>query len=167
MTQAVVTKEIWPSKQSDEAAQRQRDRTQAVSALTPVAPIVPGDKLPAAGIVGVGVYRGGTVTGTLDLNCLTGAVMNEAVTFNATGIVRGMRFNNTVDLSATASVVFNDCRFYKPVTVAGGGKITVQGSVFDGTSAILNAGLAADAGSIGNLKLSATAHTNVTIIFEV
>ena len=167
MTQAIVTKEIWPAKQSDEAAQRQRDRTQALSALTPVAPIVPGDKLPASGIVGVGVYRGGTVTGTLDLNCLTGAVVNETIAFNATGIVRGLRFNQAVSLSATASVVFNDCRFYYPITVASGGKITVQGSVFDGTSAILNAGLAADAGSIGNLKLSATAHTNTTVIFEV
>lgn len=167
MTQAVVTKEVWPSKQSDEAAQRQRDRTQAVSALAPMAPIVPGDKLPATGIVGAGSYRGGIVSGTLDLNCLTGAVMNEAVTFNATGIVRGLRFNQTVALSATASVVFNDCRFYYPITVASGGKVTVQGSVFDGTSAILNAGLAADAGSIGNLKLSATAHTNTTVIFEV
>lgn len=162
-----LSSEIAPDRLGDASAESLRMRQGMRDRLSPLTPAIPGDRIPLTGILGVGTYKGGTVQGFVDLTCTAGAKIEGDTLFDASGIVRGLRFNGAVSVSATGRMVFTNCRFFLPITVAAGGRVTTQSCTFDGTSAILNAGLAANAFSNGNVKLSATAHTNVTIISEV
>lgn len=159
--------ELIPSKQSAEAAERQRRRESTFGELAPITPAVRNDMLEAASFAGSGTYRGGVLPEDFDLTGVRGAAFDKAVTINGTGIVRGFSFNEVLTLGAAAKVSFIGCTFQKAITVTAGGQIITTGCLFDGTSAILNAGAAADAGSVGNVKISAVAHTNTTVIFEV
>lgn len=159
--------ELIPSKQSDEAAERQRRREATFGELAPITPATRNDMLAATALAGNGTYRGGVLPEDLDLTGVRGAAFDKSVTINGNGIVRGFVFNETVLLGAVAKVSFIGCTFQKAITVTAGGQIVATGCLFDGTSAILNAGAAADSGSVGNVKISTVAHTNTTVIFEV
>jgi hypothetical protein len=159
--------ELIPSKQSAEAAERQRRREATFGEMAPIMPAARNDLLAASALAGNGTYLGGVLPADLDLTGVRGAAFDRAVTINGNGIVRGFVFNETVLLGPAAKVSFIGCTFQKAITVTTGGQIVATGCLFDGDSAILNAGAAANAGSVGNVKISATAHTNTTIIFEV
>jgi hypothetical protein len=159
--------ELIPNKQTDEAAERQRRREATFGELAPITPATRNDMLAATAFAGQGTYRGGVLPEDFDLTGVRGAAFDRAVTINGTGIVRGFVFNETVLLGVDAKVSFMGCTFQKAITVTAGGKIVATGCLFDGTSAILNAGAAADSGIVGGIKISAVAHTNTTVIFEV
>lgn len=159
--------ELIPNKQTDEAAERQRRREATFGELAPITPATRNDMLAATAFAGQGTYRGGVLPEDFDLTGVRGAAFDRAVTINGTGIVRGFVFNETVLLGVDAKVSFIGCTFQKAITVTSGGQIVATGCLFDGDSAILNAGAAADAGSVGNVKISVVAHTNTTVIFEV
>lgn len=159
--------QITPPTQDNLGAANDRAREVQFSLLQQIAPQPPGAAFPSVGVLGKGTYRGAVLNAHVDVFGLNQPMVIGPVTFKSTGTVDGVEFQNTVTLDATASVLFSRCRFLKPVTVASGGKIGCTACRFDGTSAILNAGLAASAASTGCVKTSATAHTNTTVTGEV
>jgi len=84
-----------------------------------------------------------------------------------THIIDNIDFVLGCSLVASAVVRFQGCRFFEVITMAAGSKAAFVGCTFEGTAYVNNAGLAADAGVIGCVKTSTTAHVNVTDIFSI
>jgi len=159
--------QINPAQQGPLDAQNDRNREQMFALLQQIAPLPSGNAFPTVGVLGTGTYRGAIINNTCDVTGLNDPQVVGKVTLNASAIISGVHFREEIDVGAVATVGFYRCRFEKVINVAAGGAIAATACRFDGTSAILNAGVAADAGSTGCVKTSVTAHTNTTIVNEV
>jgi hypothetical protein len=145
------------------SVEQQRQRQQAFGALAAIVPVAVGSKV-QAGLLGPGVYHGNTFAFPTRIDGIGWPRIDGQVTFQGAGhVCRGLVFEAAVNLSATANVEFLDCVFLAAVTVLAGGVICCDGGRFDGTSAILNAGLPAAAFRTGCVKTSTVADTNLTI----
>ena len=97
-----------------------------------------------------------------------GATTSVATTLGAAeGIITNIDFDETVTMTSTARISFIGCRFLKAVSMANGARASFVGCSFESEGAVNNAGPAANAGIVGCIKSSPTAHVNVTSIFEV
>lgn len=159
--------EIIPVAQSDLGAQNARQRQQQFAGLQQIAPEPTGAPFPRVGVLGAGDYKGGTLSGTVDVTGINSPRVVGDVTLTGTVVVRGVVFGGEVTIGAQATASLVTCRFLKPVNVIAGGRVACTGCRFDGTAAILNAGVAADAATVGSVRTSGVAHVNATIVAEV
>ena len=157
--------ELVPAVETDLGeTENRRKREQAFGQVQSIAPVAPGNRV-RAGILGPGDYRGDTLAFPARIDGLGWPQVTGQVTFQGVGhIVRGLVFTVGVNLSATAVVEFTGCVFLAPIVVAAGGRIGCVACRFDGTAAIANAGVAANANRVGCVGSSAlAADANVTI----
>ena len=160
--------EVQPAQQTDLGAVNARAREQQFAGLQRIASQAQGSPFPSIGVLGSGTYKGGTLGGIVDVTGLSQPRVTGEVTLLGSALVRGVLFEEELHIGGACTVAFAGCRFLKPIRVDAGGRIGCSGGCrFDGTSAIINAGVAADAASTGCVKTSATAHVNVTVTGEV
>jgi len=164
-----IKPEFYAEHQSPVSAENQRQRQDAFVSLLRLEPAVLNDVLPSTGILGPGRYAGAAFSSSVHLSALGPSISTGEVNFKAgsSGIILGVIFKQPITIQNGVNVQFNGCVFQQPITVVSGGKVVCSGCRFDGDSAILNAGVNADAASVGCVKTSATSHTNTTIIGEV
>lgn len=139
-------------------------RNVAFDRLLRIAPAILKDRPPESGILGPGTYSGGRYTVAVNLSALGEAVVTGEFDLASTAIVRNVTFSNTVTVRATADAMFHGCVFLVPIVVEAGGTIGCVGCRFDGTAAITNAGVPADANRVGCTGTSVlAADSNVTV----
>lgn len=114
-------------------------------------------------------YALGAFTGDdVRLDSAGGATITIKTSFsNGNYVISNMDFTKGVSLTATALVIFNGCRFQNEVTMVSGAKASFNGCIFEDSGYVNNAGAAPNAGIVGCIKTSTTAHTNVTNVFSV
>lgn len=136
----------------------------ALSNLARIQPALVGGIPAVVSNLGPGKYPGGTRAAIQWVGIGAIPRIIEPLTLDGVCYISGVQFDSTVTLTATASVQFVGCIFNRPINVIAGGRCSVTGSRLDGTAAVLNAGVIANAQSVGNVKTSGVANTNCLTI---
>ncbi len=143
-------------------AENRRKREQAFASILALAPRGVGLGI-AAGILGPGTYRGGTVADGARIDGIGWPVVDGQVTFAGNAMVRGVVFKQAIVCPTDAVVQFVGCVFLEPFTLVGNPRVACSGCRFDGTANINNAaGAAIDVAIAGGTHTNGVAHVNVT-----
>jgi hypothetical protein len=166
--------ELYQQTPGIQAAVQQRQRTQSDATTAGLSQVFvwPGDAVLEQRTQGnawtllEGTHGGFRLrTPSAVLRGVPGASVARPAVLESSARVFDLDFTDAVTLTANSRVVFQNCRFLLPIAVAAGGIIGCVACVFDGTSAITNAGAPGDANRVGCVGSSAlAADANVTII---